>query len=272
MCLTFSRIKSWVHAAAVARKFINNWARLLVCSALGSSGVFYFRGGGSIKMPAKQLLQTLVRWVDDWRSCGDQVPSIKFEDGFFSFEYFPKHIFKIPLELLLKSVPAPPSFFSKEYNADVSGCTVLDIGANTGDSVIYWLYRGAKKVVAVEPVPAYFQVLTLNVADKPVITLNASIGASLPRVPNVSLLELVREHNPEVVKVDCEGCEYYCVEDIKKLPQLGVKTLMIEIHGFDGMSRDELFSLLEDHFKKFDAKCTIISKARHVTAVWYFKN
>ena len=69
----------------------------------------------------------------------------------------------------------------KLYPFDVTGETVLDIGAYLGDTPLMWLYKGAKSVIAVEPVPLHFQYLVKNTAGLPVTCLNASLTIQLPK-------------------------------------------------------------------------------------------
>jgi hypothetical protein len=80
----------------------------------------------------------------------------------------------------------PPSFYLKEhYPFEVVDDVVLDIGAYLGDTPLLWLYKGARSVIAVEPVPLHFQYLKRNVAGLPVICINASLAVELPYVPEL---------------------------------------------------------------------------------------
>ena len=100
-------------------------------------------------------------------------------------------------------------------------------------------------MIALEPVPLHFQYLEKNTAGLPVICLNVSVGGPLPKLPNhegsicyglvddvggesldvpvVQLTELVERYGPTVVKLNCEGCEHYVLEELLQIPQLGVK-------------------------------------------------
>jgi predicted nicotinamide N-methyase len=90
--------------------------------------------------------------------------------------------FRVPLNMELVS---PPSIYLKAHPYDVAGEVVLDIGAYLGDTALMWLYRGAKSVIAVEPVPEHFQYLRKNVAGLPAIPLQASLGIQTPEIPSL---------------------------------------------------------------------------------------
>ena len=69
----------------------------------------------------------------------------------------------------------------------LSGRDVIDVGANVGDSALYFILHGARKVIAVEPLPNVAKCaeenLRLNdVADKMKI-VNAALGGEPVSVP-----------------------------------------------------------------------------------------
>jgi FkbM family methyltransferase len=117
-------------------------------------------------------------------------------------------------------------FDHEEYKyVDVDGRLVVDIGAGYGETAIYFLKRGARQVIAVEPCPKLFKEmvenLRLNEVEDRVVPINAAIS-STPRVISVecpgeratanviTLGELIRKYDLRggVLKMDCEGCEY----------------------------------------------------------------
>ncbi|MGC9072514.1 MAG: FkbM family methyltransferase, partial [Acidilobus sp.] len=139
------------------------------------------------------------------------------------------------------------TFEDEEYSfLDVSGKPVIDVGAYVGDTALYFVRKGASKVIALEPSPGAFKELTDNVKinglDDRVVAINAAIGepgtvpiskeASYVRsaashwvgepngdrpkdisgfVKAIRLSELVKLYKVynAVLKADCEGCEYY---------------------------------------------------------------
>lgn len=118
----------------------------------------------------------------------------------------------------------------------VRGRTVVDVGAGVGDTAILFALRGARRVIALEPLPSLYRRALVNVringvADR-VVLVNAALGpsdgevsveeeargyrplagaSSGPRIRVYRLASLVREFKVErgaVLKMDCEGCEY----------------------------------------------------------------
>jgi FkbM family methyltransferase len=150
---------------------------------------------------------------------------------------------------------------------------VLDIGAYLGDTPLLWLYKGARSVIAVEPVLLHFQYLKRNVAGLPVVCINASLAVELPYVPElegdmgygpfikhrnintsnklnvpvVQLVDLVKDYRPTLVKLDCESCEHFVLEQLSQLPTLGVRKIAIEFHENDTYQfSEELLSFRKD--------------------------
>jgi FkbM family methyltransferase len=128
-------------------------------------------------------------------------------------------------------------FLKKEYQyLPVKDRTVIDIGANVGDSAIYFALRGADKVIALEPLPTLYKIAKKNIeinnlSDKITLLLagcsantdclvlpNESDISSYPyqfstgnRVPLVTLENILKENNVPtgaILKMDCEGYEY----------------------------------------------------------------
>ena len=150
-------------------------------------------------------------------------------------------------------------FFEEVYKMfPVKDQTVLDVGANIGDSSIYFALKGAKKIIAIEPFPANYELAKKNIelnnlqkiididlagcSNKPgFITVDnkkSGGGASLTsastgtKIPLFSLKNILEQNNLDsaVLKMDCEGCEYDSIlnaddEILKKF-----STIIIEYH------------------------------------------
>lgn len=54
-------------------------------------------------------------------------------------------------------------FKSSEYDVDVAGKIVVDVGAYVGDSVIYFATRDTEKVIAIEPRPEAYREMLENI-------------------------------------------------------------------------------------------------------------
>ena len=136
-------------------------------------------------------------------------------------------------------------FFSETYSSiPIEGKVVVDIGANIADSSMFFVLKGAKKVIAIEPFPKNFgfakkNVIENHLEDKIILenciisdnesTIKvdseyAGTGAgehSDPKsnikeqrngveIPIHTLSYIVRKYNVNnaSLKIDCEGCEY----------------------------------------------------------------
>jgi FkbM family methyltransferase len=158
-------------------------------------------------------------------------------------------------------------FVNKEYNtfSDISverGDVVLDIGANYGFFTLYSLNLGASKVYSVEPVDLSFQTLVKLSKDYPIkpikyaitengedveMTLNEKTPAKnclsthnhlfdndgeTIKVKSQTINQLIGTINEKInlVKIDCEGCEYNIFNSINDSVLKQIPKLMIETH------------------------------------------
>jgi SAM-dependent methyltransferase len=116
-------------------------------------------------------------------------------------------------------------FIEEQYKKlDVKGKTVIDIGAGTGDTAIFFMLNGAKKVYAFEPSKGRYDAAMENVSA------NKIEGIELIQKAAASLDDIVSEREDLVLKVDCEGCEHGIFagskpESIKRFGQV-----MLEFH------------------------------------------
>lgn len=152
-------------------------------------------------------------------------------------------------------------FIYDQYSfLSVRGETVLDIGANIGDSPIYFVMNDAKKVIALEPFPSLFSIAERNVlennlkskitlvqggygTESEVFTVDNESNVYSNVVPSDSGNVKVVLHslkgirncfdlNDAVLKMDCEGAEYDIVrEDDETLRTF--KRIQIEYHHKD---------------------------------------
>jgi FkbM family methyltransferase len=132
-------------------------------------------------------------------------------------------------------------FLAEQYEMlNVDKRDVLDVGANCGDTTLYFALKGAKRVISLEPFPAVFDLARRAVkasAVENIVLLNEGAGKpqtirldpSLPTDPSASieavkdgvdirissLQELVDRFNlnDAALKIDCEGCEYDLVNE-----------------------------------------------------------
>ena len=183
-------------------------------------------------------------------------------------------------------------FIDNEWGfLNVKGHHVIDVGAFNGDSSIYFAINGAEKVIAIEPHPkAYLEMLInikLNNLSSKIIPINVAIGGEgfieLPidvslndvidkiyekrvrgqsrvvKVRSIKLSDLLNltSIRPEVLKLDCEGCEYDIVENdyfsLELFEELG-----IECH----LRRGSLKALLNKLSKDFKCKAINVFRER----------
>jgi len=165
----------------------------------------------------------------------------------------------------------------------VKNKNVLDIGAFVGDSPIYFVLKGAKKVYAIEPHPdAYKEMLAnirLNSMKNKIIPINMGINYEkdyiiIPKgkiniegslfkpkgngikIPAGKLSDIIDKYNidAQVLKMDCEGCEYNIIlkdyDTIKEFDEIG-----FEYHAYN--TKIPVSKLLEKLNKDFTYKLII---------------
>lgn len=153
-------------------------------------------------------------------------------------------------------------FKKNEYSfLQVKEKEVVDIGANIGDSAIYFANRGAKYVIAIEPDMVSYGHAVENIAANGYSTkiklILAACGpkdtfASDNQPEFLTLATLIEKYctSPEILKIDCEGCEYDFIlnascNDLRKFTHI-----QIEYHlGYQNLKKK-----LEDC--GFDVICT----------------
>ncbi len=147
------------------------------------------------------------------------------------------------------------TFLEKAYAwLRVRNRTVVDVGANIGDTALYFATSGARHVYSLEPYPHSFNIMLKNVkasglGDK-ITAINAGIGAKDTsilvdpgyknngcddlrrfkrgkKIPVVCFGTLLKTYNigDAVLKIDCEGCEYESIlnspkETLRKFSQI----------------------------------------------------
>jgi FkbM family methyltransferase len=185
-------------------------------------------------------------------------------------------------------------FEEEDYKfLNVKDKNVLDIGAFVGDSPIYFVLKGAKKVYAIEPHPdAYNEMLDnikLNNMEDKIIPINIGISyekdyifipkgkvnieGSLFRsegngikIPASKLSEIIDKYNidAQILKMDCEGCEYDIIlkdyDTIKEFDEIG-----FEYHAYN--TKIPVNRLLEKLNKDFECKI-IKEKSKDIGLVY----
>ena len=168
------------------------------------------------------------------------------------------------------------TFVLEQYNTEVEG-EVVDIGANIGDSSLYFAAKGASHVYAFEPLPSVYRIalenVKLNRLENKISLFNAAVGpkegkikvpsyidvnqsggfsvtnvgdVEVPIIPFDKVREMVKD--PYLLKMDCEGCE----ADIIFSSELDFKKLFVESHqNITNIPHKKLIKQLESQ----DYKC-----------------
>ena len=151
------------------------------------------------------------------------------------------------------------NFIKEQYKwLDVKGKDVVDIGANVGDTAIYFALKGAKHVYAFEPYPYSYNIakkwIKLNHLENKITLLNEgcgekgfvniredyknTVGTDLKnfkegkKIRIESLDEIVKRFNLKhaALKVDCEGCEYDLILNASDEALKAFDQIIIEYH------------------------------------------
>ncbi|TRM75065.1 FkbM family methyltransferase [Sulfolobus sp. A20-N-F6] len=211
--------------------------------------------------PSGHVLRTASGWIE--------------KDNYW---YYPKYNVKF---LKGHEVALFETFVQEQYNVDVEGREVVDVGANIGDTAVYFAIKGAKRVVGFEPLPSVYRIalenIKLNGLEDRVTLINAGVGSkdSMIRVPSTidldksggfhvtgegdvevplyslkGMRELVKD--PYLLKIDCEGCE---VDVIMNSDEIGFEKIIFEHHAFlTGVSYKKLIKKLEEEGYKCTAR------------------
>ena len=131
-------------------------------------------------------------------------------------------------------------FFEDTYGSlPVKNNDVIDIGANIGDSSVYFALKGAKKVIAVEPLPNNYELAKKNIQLNKLLNkielitaacssksghmlinpeksgieahlVGGSEATNRIEIPLMTLEDILKHSNStfRILKIDCEGYEY----------------------------------------------------------------
>ena len=148
---------------------------------------------------------------------------------------------------------------------EFSNSVVIDVGANIGDSSIYFAINGAKKVISIEPFPYTYSYLERNIRINnneiggKILAINAGIsdenkvvllgddyisgvGSTLGgessgkrnvEIPVYTLEYVTNKYNlfeNIILKMDCEGCEYESILSSSNDTLRKFKQIQIEYH------------------------------------------
>ncbi|MFP3321021.1 MAG: FkbM family methyltransferase, partial [Acidilobus sp.] len=162
-----------------------------------------------------------------------------------------------------------------EVLSGLRGRDVIDVGASVGDTALYFLLNGARKVIAVESLPSIARCaeenLKLNDVIDKVKVINAALGERPVRVPcdyvvhlssgfstlsssgpcevpGVTLGDLIKMvEDPYLLKMDCEGCEAEAILGPERERLRAFENIIFEAHPcITGVSNEKLLASLKE--------------------------
>lgn len=152
-------------------------------------------------------------------------------------------------------------FINEGYSFLKGGNSIIDVGANIGDSPLYFFLSGFHTIIAIEPFPQNFAIMLKNISSNnlqnKVIPINGMIGNQIKntyiqipkeittgvqavpisedsglKIPMLTISKLLEDYQlvDPYLKMDCEGCEYdsILIENDEILRKF--KKIQIEYH------------------------------------------
>ena len=233
------RFGNAIKIISVLRKYIKNWLYVSIYIKLNNYPVIIEARNGNVY---------LARNYDEFRSI------------------FVKIKYGIEFKFIEKGGDLGETFYFESYKFSIlENRTVVDVGANIGDSSIYFAIQGASRVIAIEPLPQFFNALTDNIKENKleniIVPLNLMVGNENKKTNidtnidsglgtkaeetldgfevNKVTLSYIADKFKIVngkLKMDCEGCEYYSIIPEKDEILRKFDEMIIEYHnGFQGL-------------------------------------
>lgn len=268
MKLTY-RLKVNFSVALSIMRGIRNWyAPFLYRFGLRSFNVITFTNGDRITIDGRRVTLSNLQWILCLR---ENLPSSKIgyqEDGRIVITLPSGLKFvadEFTLETTLKTIDEQFGLdLYRVKDVSLKGKTVVDIGANIGDSSILFASKGAT-VYAFEPVPRSYRNLlenvTLNDFQDKIFAFNVGLGAeekeikmgisadsligfsviqpssspptAFETIRIVEAISFMKEKgitSCDFLKIDCEGCENALLSDSSLLDFLKPERAIVEWH------------------------------------------
>ncbi len=208
-----------------------------------------FRNGIHVPLNIRDLRST-VGIIDT----GHQL--IDYDEDDFIFDFYGFRLY-VPRSKL-RWMPGVLDKSSPLWNiGSVKGKVILDIGGFIGESALYFMSKGARKVIISEPVPENVDVIKKNirnnsiqnveilnygVGDKDgIITVDyEEFGADFGRTKGKKSVNIRVRHineflklSPDLIKFNCEGCERFILYADRNLvvniPEWYIQTHTLEL-------------------------------------------
>jgi len=186
-----------------------------------------------------------------------------------------------------------------EALSGLKGRDVIDVGANVGDTALYFVLNGARKVIALEPLPNVARCaeenLKLNGITGEVKVINAALsnepmsvpcdynvllsrhfstlkGSGPCRVPGVTLGDLLdMVEDPYLLKMDCEGCEAHVILGPEREKLRAFEHIIFETHPhITGVSNEKLLASLKE--LGFECRLHIVHDSKLGVNIYHCEN
>ncbi len=167
---------------------------------------------------------------------------------------------------------------------DYKDAVVVDIGGYIGESSIFFARSGARRVVTYEPV--FYDILQRNIKSNNIENIKVvpkgvshkktkvcvKISYGRTGIEHGShcfetepLGQIIESNNPDIIKMDCEGCEYALLTlPCEKIST--VKHWIIELHGPEQM--------FLTHMRDCGFNAGLLEKeivcGMHIASLWHF--
>ncbi|MCI4350085.1 MAG: FkbM family methyltransferase [Thermoplasmata archaeon] len=243
----FGRFAEFVNDSAMWGTALENPRRLLLARLGWGGATLRFHGGFTLPYTRQNrpLVEDLLRLAVPHGAIFGDTPDpilgrwrVQLADGTITT---PTGL-RFTLDSFNATIFAETFIYQTQFRGfDLSNATVVDVGANVGDTALYYASLGAS-VVAVEPDPVNFERLRKNLALNPTLSgkirpiaaavgddgeveFHAGLGGGsglyaaggrTVRVRSMSLGTLLAESGwdaPFLLKCDCKGCEFTLVRD-----------------------------------------------------------
>ena len=253
---------SKVHKVMLIRKFAKNWISVVFTILNNKGATIFLRSGEklcNVRDPNSLITLLSYKWEIE-----------KHDETFVVLKNRDNVRLKCRLKEGFDLGHIVEIFERDTYLKDFQNSIVIDIGASTGDSSIFFAIKGAKEVYAIEPMKESFDIaldnVRLNNLESRVHLINAALSSKSGHVdlivssknPNansisptetvkksgvnfdskrmidsISLKDIISQYNIskiDLLKMDCEGCEYEVLQSIDEKTISLINNIILEFH------------------------------------------